>query len=185
MQNYTFNKNISSEFSWTNLTWFWWLLSIWEFFNTVLNLDKLLERAMKNAIKDEWNPKKIKHRRFKVIMQKIYLILVWIKTNNADKYIKNDPIFKALLWEIVPNEPKEKYKESDYSWKFEWVEKKWRKIFSLKTVQTFRLELFNIPARAIKTWRKLLFRFEKTFGWRELYNNIIKIISLLPKLQFS
>ena len=102
MQNYDFNKNICSDFSWNNLTWFGWLLSIWEFFNSVLSLDKLLERAMKNAIKEKWNPKKIKHKRCKVILQKMYLILAWIKTNNTDKYIKNDPTFKSLLWEIVP-----------------------------------------------------------------------------------
>ena len=35
-------------------------------------------------------------------MQKIYCILAWIKTNNSDVYIKNDHIFKQLLWKIVP-----------------------------------------------------------------------------------
>ena len=472
MQKYKFNKNILSDFSWTNLSWLGWMLSIGEFCNTTLNLEKLLEKS----IKEEWNPKKIKHRKFKVIIQKIYCILAWFKTNNTDQYIKNDPIFKELLWEVIPkttvnrvlntfwekvekwlqdvileiekfnistnkktevivdidttydpaseniekstynthywttgyspilafdwltwdliiwelrpwnfacskealefikkiinfyeennvkmsfrldswfatpeiyeyleskwikyyikmkrnsvlvrkmddyvnktelipwkstfsefkysaeswnkdrriiacidwinqetkesksnkNKDKEKqyslipfysfivtndenylekevfsmynwratietlieewknwffmdklshktfetnsavfqihmltisifqlfrkmttgekkewdkeYKDNDYDWKFEWIEKKWRKIFSLKTIDTFRLELFRIPTRVVKMWRKLLFRFESTFWWKELYKNIMAKINSFPRLEVN
>ena len=98
MQNYNFNKSILSDFSWNNLTWLGWMLSIGEFLNTILNLEVLLEKS----IQEEWNLKKITHKKFKIIMQKIYCILAWIKTNNSDVYIKNDPVFKKLLWKIVP-----------------------------------------------------------------------------------
>ncbi len=98
MQNYKFNKSILSDFSWNNLTWLGWMLSIGEFLNSTLNLERLL----KKSIKENSNPKKITHSKVKIIIQKIYGILAWYKTNNIDKYIKNDPIFKELLWTVVP-----------------------------------------------------------------------------------
>lgn len=98
MQKYEFNKRILSDFSGNNLTWLGWMLSIGEFLNTTLNLEQLL----KKSIKEHWNPKKITHGKVKVIIQKIYGILAWYKTNNIDKYIKNDPVFKELLWKVVP-----------------------------------------------------------------------------------
>jgi hypothetical protein len=98
IQNYNFNKNICSDFSWKNITWNWWLLAVWEFINTKINLEKLLEKS----IKENWNPKKVKHKKSKIIFQKIYGIIAWYKTNNIDQYIKNDPVFKVLLWEVVP-----------------------------------------------------------------------------------
>jgi hypothetical protein len=77
------------------------------------------------------------------------------------------------------------YKKDDYDWKFEWIQKIWRKLFSLKTIDTFRLELFHIPARVVKLWRKLLFRFESSFWGKELYNNIMTKINSFPKLEIS
>jgi len=174
MQKYEFNKRILSDFSGNNLTWLGWMLSIGEFLNTTLNLEQLL----KKSIKENWNPKKITHGKVKVIIQKIYGILAWYKTNNIDKYIKNDPVFKELLWKVVPKitvnrvlntfwekvekwlqkvilekekynisvnnkenvivdidttydpvSEKKKYKNTDYNWKFEWIEKNEEKIF--------------------------------------------------------
>jgi len=98
MQKYEFNKRILSDFSWNNLTWLVWMLLIGEFLNTTLNLEQLL----KNSIKENWNPKKITHGKVKIIIQKIYGILTWYKTNNIDKYIKNDSFFKELLLTVVP-----------------------------------------------------------------------------------
>jgi hypothetical protein len=85
----------------------------------------------------------------------------------------------------VEKKERKEYKKEDYDWKFEWIEKIWRKIFSLKTIDTFRLEIFRIPARVVKLWRKLLFRFESSFGWKELYCNIMAKINTFPRLEIS
>ena len=90
---------------------------------------------------------------------------------------------KMTTWK--ENKDKKEYKKEDYDWKFEWIQKIWRKIFSLKTIDTFRLEFFRIPARVVKLWRTLLFRFESSFWWKELYNNIMEKINSFPKLEIS
>ena len=119
MQNYKFNKSISSDFSWNNLTWLGWMLSIGEFLNTTLNLEVLLEKS----IQESWNLKKIKHKKLKIIMQKIYCILAWIKTNNSDVYIKNDPVFIKLLWKIVPKTTVNRVLNTFWKKVEEWLQK--------------------------------------------------------------
>ena len=96
-QKYKFKKNIISDFSWKNITWNGWLLVMWEFFNETLNLESLLSSVIR-----ENTSKKVQHSKVKVIIQKIYSILVWYTTDNIDVYIKNDPVFKAHLWTVVP-----------------------------------------------------------------------------------
>ncbi len=63
MQNYKFNKQVLSSFSWSNLTWLGWMLSIGEFLNTTLNLEVLLSQS----IQEDWNLKKITHKKFVTI----------------------------------------------------------------------------------------------------------------------
>ena len=129
IQNYKFSKNICSSFSWKNITGHWWLLAIWEFINSKLNLEKLLEKS----IKESWNPKKIKHKKAKIVIQKMYAIITWYTTDNIDGYIKNDPVFKVLLWEVVPKTTVNRILNSFW----ENIEK------ALKNVQ-LEIEKFNI-----------------------------------------
>jgi len=43
MQKYKLKKRFLLNFSWNNLTWFDWMLSIGDFLNTTLNLEQLLK----------------------------------------------------------------------------------------------------------------------------------------------
>ena len=87
-----------SSFTWKNLTSNWWMLIIWEFLLDKVNLKWLLTKS----IKEKWNSKKIKHKKLDIILQKVFSTIVWYSTDNVDEYIKNDPVFKILLWKVVP-----------------------------------------------------------------------------------
>ena len=98
METYEFSKKIQSDFCGKNLSNHWWMLSIWEFLISKLNLKELLNEL----IKQNCNPKKVKYKQKDVIFQKIVAIIAWYTTDNSEKYFKNDLVFKELLWEIIP-----------------------------------------------------------------------------------
>ena len=98
METYEFSKKIQSDFCGKNLSNHWWMLSIWDFLISKLNLKELLNEL----IKQNCNPKKVKYKQKDVIFQKIVAIIAWYTTDNSEKYFKNDLVFKELLWEIIP-----------------------------------------------------------------------------------
>jgi len=57
-----------------------------------------------------------------------------------------------------------------------------RKIFSLPSIFTIRKQIFNIPARIVKTWRKRIYKCASSFIYQEKFLkvfNIVKNISIL------
>ena len=98
METYEFSKNIESNFEWKNLSSHWWMLSVWEFLIYKLRLKELLGKL----IKENYNPKKVKHKKKDIIFQKLVAIIAGYTSDNSEKYFKNDLVFKELLWEIVP-----------------------------------------------------------------------------------
>lgn len=98
MEKYEFSKNIESNFCGKNLSSHWWMLSIWEFLISKLNIKALLNKL----IRQNYNPKKVKFTQKDVVFQKIIAIIAWYTTDNAEQYFKNDLVFKELLWKIIP-----------------------------------------------------------------------------------
>jgi len=98
MEKYEFSKNIESNFCGKNLSSHWWMLSIWEFLISKLNLKELLNKLLD----EKCNSKKVKHKKKDVIFQKIIAVIAWYTSDNAEKFFKNDLIFKELLWKIIP-----------------------------------------------------------------------------------
>jgi len=98
MAKYKFSKNIESNFCGKNLSSHGWMLSIWEFLISKLNIKSLLNKT----IKQKYNSKKVKHKQKDVIFQKIIAIIAWYTSDNNEQFFKNDLVFKEILWEIIP-----------------------------------------------------------------------------------
>ena len=85
-----FNKKISVNFEWWEITWNAWLLVIEEFFKK-LWIKKLLKEYLPELRKGNFE-----HKKDEIIYQKIYRIITWITSNNNYIYQKNDPIFNEI-----------------------------------------------------------------------------------------
>jgi len=85
-----FNKRISVNFDWWEITWNAWLLVLEEFLEKIW-IKKLLKKYLLELRK--WN---FEHKKDEIIHQKIIRIISWLTSNNNYIYQKNDPIFNEL-----------------------------------------------------------------------------------------
>jgi len=89
-QKLKFNKKINLDFSWWEITWKAWLLSIHEFCNK-LSVLKLIEKHLPETRK--WN---IEHTKPEIIYQELIRIISWETSNNNYIYNKKDPVFLEI-----------------------------------------------------------------------------------------
>ena len=95
-QKLKFNKKINLDFSWWEITWNAWLLSISEFCNK-LSVQELIKKHLPENKK--WN---IEHTKPEIIYQELIRIINWDTSNNNYIYNKKDPTFLEIHnWKIA------------------------------------------------------------------------------------
>jgi len=96
IQKLEYNKKINIDFSWWEITWKAWLLSIHEFCNK-LSVQELIEKHLPE--KRKW---KFKHTKPEIIYQEMIRIINWDTSNNNYSYNKKDPAFLEIHnWKIA------------------------------------------------------------------------------------
>jgi len=91
-----FNKKISINFDWWEITGNWWLLALAEF-NDKLQVEKLLEKYLPETRNGNFT-----HTKNTIIYQKVMRIIAWYSSNNNYQYLKNDPVFQTIHnWKIA------------------------------------------------------------------------------------
>ena len=95
-QKLKINKKINLDFSWWEITWNAWLLSISEFCNK-LSVQELIKKHLPENKK--WN---IEHTKPEIIYQELIRIINWDTSNNNYIYNKKDPTFLEIHnWKIA------------------------------------------------------------------------------------
>jgi hypothetical protein len=61
--------------------------------------------------------------------------------------------------------------------------KVWRKQIKLPSVSTLRKQIFSIPAKIVKTWRKIFYKCASSFPYQEKVMKIFDVIQSLVKLK--
>jgi len=61
----------------------------------------------------------------------------------------------------------------------------WRKIISLDSIDTIRKKVFHIPAKIIKTSRKIVYKCVSNFAFQNNFMKILQIVQRLPYLEIS
>ena len=110
---------------------------------------------------------RLSHKKFEVnqAMFQVHLLAMQISQ-----------IFRKHTIAVKKNieEETEKYTKQEHNWKFEWIKKVGRKMFSCPTIQTLRKTLLEIPTRVTFWHRKRIFNFERTFWGKDLYQKVMK-----------
>jgi hypothetical protein len=89
-QKLQFNKKINIDFSWWEITWNAWLLSMHEFCNKL----SVLELIKKYLPENRWLG--YEHTKPEIIYQEMIRIINWDTSNNNYKYHKKDPVFLEI-----------------------------------------------------------------------------------------
>ena len=61
----------------------------------------------------------------------------------------------------------------------------WRKQIELPSVSTLRKQVFSIPAKVVRTWRKIFYKCASSFPYQEKFIQVLNIIQNLPKLRIE
>lgn len=62
------------------------------------------------------------------------------------------------------------------------LKKVWRKEIIVPHIQTIREKVFKIPAKIVKTWRKIYFKCASSFIFKDLFLNILDKVQKLNPL---
>lgn len=142
---------------------------ILSFYNWRATVETCIEEA-KNGF---WI-NRLSHKKFEVnqVMFQVHLLAM-----------QTSQIFRKYTIAVEKNieEETKEYTKQEYNWKFEWIKKIGRKMFSCPTIQTLRKTLLDIPTRVTFWQRKRIFNFERTFWGKDLYQKVMdKMQRIIP-----
>ena len=60
--------------------------------------------------------------------------------------------------------------------------KVWRKQVKLPNIGTLRKQIFSIPAKVVRSWRKIFYRCASSFPYQKKFMKVLKTIQGLPRL---
>ncbi len=141
---------------------------IFSMYNWRATIENSIEEAKNGFEMDHLSKKNFKENsaNFQIHLLSLQLIQLFRKFTLAknSKYIQKNKIQKSTK---ITN----KFK----------LNKVWRKEIIVPHIQTIREKVFKIPARIVKTWRKIFYKCASWFRFQDLFFNILeKIHNLKP-----
>jgi len=146
---------------------------IFSFYNGRATIENSIEEA-----KNGFNIDHLSNKNFKLNAVNFQIHLLALQITQLFR--------KFILWKeskYSKNKNKKHTKSLKQNKKFK-LKKLWRKEIKVPHIQTLREMIFNIPARIVKTWRKIYYKCASSFVYKDLFLSVIQKIQLLKPLLF-
>ena len=135
--------------------------------------------TIENSIEEEKNGFEIDHLSKKNFKENSVIFQIHLLALQLTQLFRKFTLTKPS--KHIQKENSKKKKSNKITNKFK-LKKVWRKEIIVPHIQTIRVKVFKIPAKIVKTWRKIYYKCSSWFIFQDLFFNILEKVQKLNPL---